>query len=449
VAGVSPPAIETAGLTKFYGAQRGIEELGLRVEHGEVFGFLGPNGAGKTTTIRLLLDLIRPTRGRAAVAGLDTRTQSLEVRRRTGYLPGELRLPARSTVAAFLSFLGNLRGGVKRSAVDELADRLELGLERRIGDLSKGNKQKVGVVAAFMHDPELLILDEPTDGLDPLRRMDVLELIRERAAAGRTVFLPSHDLAEVEHAASRVGIVRDGSLVHVAFYPSVRDDQALSDYAKDLPESVRALFAGGELDLTSPAGYLNSQIFALTAPLVLLIFAIGDRAGVVAGEEERGTLDLVLAHPVRRRDYVVQRFLALAALIAALGAALLACVTVGSWLVDLEIGFGRLFAASVSVALLALLYCAVALAAGSLVPGRVRAIAVAAALAVAAWIFDGLAQAVDVLDPWRRIEPYYQALGQNPLREGPPVGGWGLLLGATAVLVAVAAAGLERRDVRQ
>jgi ABC-2 type transport system ATP-binding protein len=212
---VSTPAIETAGLTKFYGAQRGIEGLDLRVERGEVFGFLGPNGAGKTTTIRLLLDLIRPTGGRASVVGLDSRAQSVEVRRRTGYLPGELRTPGRSTAIEFLEFLGAIRGGVERRTIQALADRLDLPVGRRIGDLSKGNKQKVGVLAAFMHDPELLILDEPTDGLDPLRRQDVLELIRERAAAGRTVFLSSHDLAEVEHVASRVGIVRDGSLVAV------------------------------------------------------------------------------------------------------------------------------------------------------------------------------------------------------------------------------------------
>ena len=154
MAAVSAPAIEAAGLTKFYGAQRGIEGLDLRVERGEVFGYLGPNGAGKTTTIRLLLDLIRPTAGRAAVAGLDTRTRSVEVRRLTGYLPGELKAPPGSTAIGFLSFLGDLRGGIDRSAIHELADRLELNLERRIGELSKGNKQKVGIVAAFMHDPE-------------------------------------------------------------------------------------------------------------------------------------------------------------------------------------------------------------------------------------------------------------------------------------------------------
>jgi len=237
--------------------------------------------------------------------------------------------------------------------------------------------------------------------------------------------------------------------LNVAFYPSVRDDEALSDYAKDLPDSVRALFAGGELDLTSPAGYLNSQIFALMAPLILLIFTIGAGAGAVAGEEERGTLDLLLSHPVRRRDYVVQRFLALAALVAALAIVLLATVALGSWVVDLEIGFGKLLAASVSVGLLALLFGAIALAVGAVRPGRSRAIAVAAGLALAAWIFDGLAQAVDALEPWRPLAPYYHALGQNPLREGAPWAGWAILATATAVLVALSAVGLERRDTRQ
>jgi ABC-2 type transport system ATP-binding protein len=219
---VSAPAIETSALTKFYGASRGIEDLDLRVERGEVFGYLGPNGAGKTTTIRLLLDLIRPTRGWAAIAGLDTRWESREVRRQTGYLPGELKLPTRSTALGFLSYLGALRGRVERQAILELADRLQLELGRRIGDLSKGNKQKVGVVAAFMHDPELLILDEPTSGLDPLRQHEVLELVRERAAAGRTIFFSSHELDQVEHVVERVGIVRGGRLVAVESIATLR-----------------------------------------------------------------------------------------------------------------------------------------------------------------------------------------------------------------------------------
>jgi ABC-2 type transport system ATP-binding protein len=209
------PALETAGLTKYYGGTRGIEDLDLRVEEGEVLGFLGPNGAGKTTTIRLLLDLIRPTRGGARIGGMDTHTDSLAVRRVTGYLPGELKLPSRSTALEFLSFLGRLRGGVDRLTIHDLAERLELDLGRRLSDLSKGNKQKVGVIAAFMHDPPLLVLDEPTSGLDPLRQQDVLDLIRERAATGRTVFLSSHELDQVEHVADRVAIVREGRLIAV------------------------------------------------------------------------------------------------------------------------------------------------------------------------------------------------------------------------------------------
>jgi ABC-2 type transport system permease protein len=237
--------------------------------------------------------------------------------------------------------------------------------------------------------------------------------------------------------------------VTIAFYPSIRDDPALSDYAKDLPESLRALFAGGELDLASPVGYLNSQIFALTAPLVLLIFAIGAGSGAVAGEEERGTLDLLLAHPVRRRDYVVQRSLALGILVSALGGALLVAVALGSRLVDLDIGFDRLAAATVSVALLAFFFGALALAAGAVRPGRARAIAISAGIAVSAWLLDGLAQAVDALDAWRPLSPYYQALGRSPLREGAPWTGWALLAIATVLVVAIAALGLERRDTRQ
>lgn len=220
---MSTAAIQTVDLTKFYGENLGIEGLDLHIECGEVFGFLGPNGAGKTTTIRLLLDLIRPTRGRAWVMGLDAHKQSLEVRRQTGYLPGELKLPPRPTAREYLTYLAGLRGGVEQSAVLGLCERLGLALDRQVGDLSKGNKEKVGVVAAFMHDPELLILDEPTSGLDPLRQQDVQELIRERAAAGRTVFLSSHALDQVEHVADRVAIVREGRLITVEHISALKD----------------------------------------------------------------------------------------------------------------------------------------------------------------------------------------------------------------------------------
>jgi beta-exotoxin I transport system permease protein len=235
----------------------------------------------------------------------------------------------------------------------------------------------------------------------------------------------------------------------VAFYPSVRGDAALNDFSKNLPESVRALFVGGELDITSAAGYLNSQIFALVAPLVLLVFTIGHGSGAVAGEEERGTLDLLLAHPLRRRDYVLQRFGAMTALLVALSVVLLLTTAVGALPVDLEIGFGKLTAGTVSVGLLALLFGTLALAVGSARPGRTAAIAVAAGVAVAAWIFDGLSHTVGALERWRPVSPFYWALGKNPLRNGAQWGDWALLLAVTAALVVVAAVGLERRDARQ
>ena len=213
--GDTTAVIEAEDLTKFYGARRGLEGLTLAVKPGEVFGYLGPNGAGKTTTIRLLLDFIRPTRGRVAVLGLDPRRQGVEVRRRIGYLPGELTFEGRDRVIDLLGFFADARGGVARKRIDELAGRLELDLSVRIRALSKGNKQKLGLVQAFMHDPELLILDEPTSGLDPLMQQEFVDLVREARAAGQTIFMSSHVLAEVQQTADRVGIVRDGRLVAV------------------------------------------------------------------------------------------------------------------------------------------------------------------------------------------------------------------------------------------
>jgi ABC-2 type transport system ATP-binding protein len=206
-------AVKIEDLTKTYGSRRGLEGMSLQVEAGEVFGYLGPNGAGKTTTIRLLLDLIRPSRGRVEVLGMEPRTHQAEIRARIGYLPGELVLDGRQQAAALLDFFAEVRGGVPKRRITELAERLQLDLGRQVRSLSKGNKQKLGLVQAFMHQPELLILDEPTSGLDPLMQQEFLAMVREAREAGQTVFMSSHVLAEVQHVADRVGIVRDGRLV--------------------------------------------------------------------------------------------------------------------------------------------------------------------------------------------------------------------------------------------
>lgn len=206
--------IQTQDLTVYYGRQRGVKDVDLTVERGEVFGFLGPNGAGKTTTQRVLLDVIRPTSGRARIFGLDCQEDGVEIRRRVGYLPGELALYKGMKAAQFFKMYEYLRGqnGV-RGYWRELAERLDLDTKRKIGNFSRGNKQKVGVVAAFMSHPDLLILDEPTGGLDPLVQQTVLEMVREAKAEGKTTFFSSHILSEVQAVCDRVGIIRNGHLV--------------------------------------------------------------------------------------------------------------------------------------------------------------------------------------------------------------------------------------------
>jgi ABC-2 type transport system permease protein len=237
--------------------------------------------------------------------------------------------------------------------------------------------------------------------------------------------------------------------INIAFYPSIKDSSGLADYSKQLPDTLRALFAGGETDLVSPVGYLNSQIFALMGPMVLLIFTIVAGSGVLAGEEEKGTLDLLLAQPLSRTSLVLQQFGALAAMVAMLGAGLLATTWVGCLIVDLDIAFGALLDATVAVALLSLLFGTLALAVGAMVPGRGRAAALAGGLAVASWILDGLGRAVDSLGPWRPLSPYYQAIGTNPLANGAPGWRWLLIAALTLALLGLAVAGLRRRDVRQ
>lgn len=221
---MAAPAIETQDLAKTYAnGVRALADLDLRVERGEVFGYLGPNGAGKSTTIRLLLDLIRPTAGRASVLGLDSRRDGVEARRRIGYLPGDLRLFDRRTAREELDSLARLRGGIDVELRDRLCERFRVVLERPIHELSKGNRQKIGLVQAFMHRPDLLVLDEPSSGLDPLLQAELRSLLRETASEGRTVFLSSHSLDEVQHVADRVGIIRGGRLAEVDAVERLRE----------------------------------------------------------------------------------------------------------------------------------------------------------------------------------------------------------------------------------
>ena len=215
--------LEVQNITKSFGDKEILHGISFEVNSGRAMGFLGRNGAGKSTTIRILLDLLRPTSGTVEVLGVSPRTGGPALRARIGYLPGELGLPARTTGRAYLAHLARLRGGAGAGRIEELADRLALDLDRPLRALSRGNKQKVGLVQAFMHEPELLVLDEPTSGLDPLLQQEFRTLVREAVAGGATVFLSSHVLGEVEEVAARVAIIRAGVVVDVDDVRSLRE----------------------------------------------------------------------------------------------------------------------------------------------------------------------------------------------------------------------------------
>ena len=215
-------AIQAEGLTKHYGDVRALVDLDLDVYPGEVFGFLGPNGAGKTTMIRTILDEIRPTAGTASVLGMDSHESSVEIRNHIGYVPGDLTMYPNLTGKDTLTYFANLRGGVDWGHVDTLAERLGADLTKKIGDLSTGNRQKVGLIQAFMNKPEVLIMDEPSTGLDPLVQREFQSMMREAVSGGSTVFLSSHTLSEVQRVADRVGIIREGRLVVVETVADLR-----------------------------------------------------------------------------------------------------------------------------------------------------------------------------------------------------------------------------------
>ncbi len=273
-------ALCTHGLTKYYGKSRGIEDLDLEVRTGEVFGFLGPNGAGKSTTIRMLLGLIAPTRGSAEILGLDLRKHGVQIRARIGYLPGDLSLYQRMRGRDLLAYLARLRGGVDPSAYDALAERLRLDLDRRVRDLSMGNRQKLGVVQAFMHSPEMVILDEPTIGLDPLVQREFQHLVRETVERGATVFLSSHVLTEVEEMADRVGIVADGRLAVVDTVDHLRE-RAVRKVELDFPVAPPP-------DLASAPGVVSIDVRGPTATCLVA----GPITGLLKVAVDHGVVDL-------------------------------------------------------------------------------------------------------------------------------------------------------------
>ena len=264
------PLIEIEKLTKSYGSHRGIIDVDLVVNEGEAFGFLGPNGAGKTTTIRTLLDHIRPTSGQARIFGIVTTEDPVSIHKRIGYLPGEFSLYDKLTGGQTIDYFANLRGGVDAAYQADLIRRLDLDTSRKFKEYSKGNKQKVGLIVALQHRPDLLVLDEPTSGLDPLVQQTFFDVIREAKAEGRTVFLSSHILGEVEKTCDRVGIIREGRLVKVDRVEALRDlahHQVELRFAGEVPVAAFSSLPGVS-DVSADEHVLRMRVSGSITPVV-------------------------------------------------------------------------------------------------------------------------------------------------------------------------------------
>jgi ABC-2 type transport system ATP-binding protein len=276
----SAPGIEAVDLVKTFGSTRALDGVSFTVPRGSVFGVIGPNGAGKTTIMRSLLDLIRLTSGRATLLGTDSRNAGPELRRRIGFLPGELSLEGRITGRRLLHHYANISGPVPAGRIDDLAERLALDLDRTVRTLSKGNKQKLGIVQAFMHQPDLLVLDEPTSGLDPLMQQVFLGLVREARDSGQTVFLSSHVISEIQQVADEVAILRDGRIITVSGVEELRNTavrhlrmSAAGIGAAELGDRLRPLPEVGELDVQATAGGAEATAI-LTGALTPFVRAI-------------------------------------------------------------------------------------------------------------------------------------------------------------------------------
>lgn len=245
------PVIELNNATKLYGQAKGVESISLRVEPGTIFGFLGPNGSGKSTTINMLLDFIHPTSGEVKVFGLDSQRDSIEIHRRIGFLAGDMAMDGSLTGWQQLEYLGNLRGNFNKKYVRELAERLDFDLTKKFKNLSRGNKQKVGLIAALMNKPELLIMDEPTTGLDPLIQAEFNKIILEHKAAGNTAFVSSHVLSEVQEICDHVAFIRQGKLI---------DSRPILDLSKSVPK---------EIQVTSPSKDLQKRLAKLAGLTII------------------------------------------------------------------------------------------------------------------------------------------------------------------------------------
>jgi ABC-2 type transport system ATP-binding protein len=295
---MSAHAIVCERLTKTYGAGRGIFDLDLEVDQGEILGFIGPNGAGKTTTIRLLMDFVRPDHGSARVVGLDTRKDSIAIKHQVGYMPGELPAYPGVTAAQIIGLLAAMRGGVEEAYVRALAGRLRLDLSRRYRDLSHGNKQKVWLVQAFMHRPRVLILDEPTLGLDPLIQAEFRQLLTEAVGNGATVFLSSHVLSEVQTLCSRIALVSEGHLLRVGTLAELRElrvHRIDATYERDLDPGTLAHMPGVS-DVTLSDHHLRCTVRGAFEPLLEALVT----AGVVELDSEELSLEEVFLATYRK-----------------------------------------------------------------------------------------------------------------------------------------------------
>lgn len=268
------PVIDIARLRKSYGKYEALRGIDLDVRPGEVYGFLGPNGAGKSTTIRILLDEIRASAGSAQLFGLDSRRDAVEIHRRLGYLPSDLALYPKMTGRDSLKFFARLRGGVDQAYVDELAERFDATLDKRTGELSTGNRQKIGLIAAFMHKPELLIMDEPNAGLDPLVQHEFQSLVREVADEGRTVFLSSHTLSEVQRVADRVGIIRHGEMVAVEDIDDLRAVRKVIMLVEPKPDPADFAAVDGARDIVVNENHVH---LSFDGELGSLLQAVGSK----------------------------------------------------------------------------------------------------------------------------------------------------------------------------